>query len=187
MFLLCAAAVLNAQTVAALQGRVFDASGAALPKATITIVNPSAGFQTVASTDPDGRYYVPAIPAGSYEVTVAADGFRSEVIKGLTFEVGRTLVRDFRLDIGGRNEAVIVRAELPLLDLATSIVGHMMSPQAVQEIPLNGRHFVDLGPLVPGALAPSQTGFSTTPIRGTGALAFNTSGNREGRRISSTA
>jgi TonB dependent receptor-like, beta-barrel len=47
------------------------------------------------------------------------------------------------------------------------------------EIPLNGRHFVDLGPLVPGSVAPSQTGFSTTPIRGTGALAFNTSGNRE--------
>ena len=71
------------------------------------------------------------------------------------------------------------RAELPLLDRATSTVGHVVSPQTIQEIPLNGRHFVDLGPLVPGSVAPSQTGFSTTPIRGTGALAFNTSGNRE--------
>jgi hypothetical protein len=49
----------------------------------------------------------------------------------------------------------------------------------VHEIPLNGRHFVDLGLLVAGSLAPSQTGFSTTPIRGIGALAFNTAGNRE--------
>ena len=55
----------------------------------------------------------------------------------------------------------------------------MVSARTIQEIPLNGRHFVDLGPLVPGSVAPSQTGFSTTPIRGTGALAFNTSGNRE--------
>src|SRR6185503_19174090 len=114
-----------------------------------------------------------------YEVTVAGDGFRSEVIDALTFEVGRTLVRDFRLDIGPRAEAVVVTAELPLLDRATSTVGHVVSPQAIHEIPLNGRHFVDLGPLVPGSVAPSQTGFSTTPIRGTGALAFNTSGNRE--------
>ena len=51
--------------------------------------------------------------------------------------------------------------------------------QTVQQIPLNGRHFADLGLLVPGSVAPSQTGFSTTPIRGVGALAINTAGNRE--------
>jgi hypothetical protein len=130
------------------------------------------------SSDAQGRYNVPAIPPGRYEVTVAADGFRSEVIQELIFEVGRTLVRNFRLDIGRQSEAVIVKAELPLLDRATSTVGAVVSPQT-HEIPLNGRHFVDLGPLVPGSVAPSQTGFSTTPIRGTGALAFNTAGNRE--------
>jgi Carboxypeptidase regulatory-like domain/TonB dependent receptor-like, beta-barrel len=169
----------GAQTLATLQGRVVDASGAALPHASVTIQNPSAGFDTLAFSDTEGRYYIPAIPAGSYQVTVAADGFRSEVIEKLTFEVGRTLVRDFRLDIGRQSEAVLVEAELPLLDRATSTVGDVVSPQTIHEIPLNGRHFVDLGPLVPGSVTPSQTGFSTTPIRGTGALAFNTAGNRE--------
>ena len=106
-------------------------------------------------------------------------GFRSERIESLTFEVGRTLVRDFQLAVATRREAVVVSAELPLLDRATSVVGHVVSAQTVQEIPLNGRHFVDLGTLVPGSVAPSQTGFSTTPIRGTGALAFQTTGNRE--------
>jgi carboxypeptidase family protein/TonB-dependent receptor-like protein len=176
---LCTAALAGAQTFAVLQGRVFDASGAALPGASITIQNKSAAFQTTAFTDAEGRYNVPGIPAGSYTVTAAAEGFRSEVIDALTFEVGRTLVRDFRLDLGPRTEAVVVRAELPLLDRATSTVGHVLTPRTIHEIPLNGRHFVDLGPLVPGSVAPSQTGFSTTPIRGTGALAFNTSGNRE--------
>jgi len=177
--LLCTAAPATAQTLAVLEGRVFDASGAGLPYASITIRNESAAFQTTVSTDSEGHYYVPAIPAGSYTVTAAAVGFRSEVIDALTFEVGRTLVRDFRLGIGSRTEAVVVRVELPLLDLATSTVGHVVSPQTIHETPLNGRHFVDLGPLVPGSVAPSQTGFSTRPIRGTGALAFNTSGNRE--------
>jgi Carboxypeptidase regulatory-like domain/TonB dependent receptor-like, beta-barrel len=179
VLLLGTAAVVSGQTVATLQGLVCDVSGAALPRASITISNPATGFHTVVSTDAEGRYYVVAIPAGSYEVTAAADGFKPEIIQELTFEVGRTLVRDFELNLGGRSEAVIVAAELPLLDRATSTVGHVMSPQTIRGAPLNGRHFVDLGPLVPGSMAPSQTGFSTTPIRGTGALAFNTAGNRE--------
>jgi len=173
------AAVVSAQTLAALQGRVVDASGAALQSASITVENPEAGFVTTVSTDAEGRYHVHAIPAGSYQVTASADGFRREIIEDLTFEVGRTLVRDFHLNLGGRGEAVIVTAELPLLDQATSTVGHIVSPQTIRGAPLNGRHFVDLGPLLPGSLAPSQTGFSTTPVRGTGALAFNTAGNRE--------
>jgi carboxypeptidase family protein len=177
--LLCTATVSAAQSIATLQGRVIDVSGAALSNASITIRNPRAGFQTTVSSDAAGRYYVPAIPPGRYEVTVAAEGFRSEVIEELIFEVGRTLVRDFRLDVGLQSEAVIVEAELPLLDRATSTVGGVVSTQTIHGSPLNGRHFVDLGPLVAGSVAPSQAGFSTTPIRGTGALAFNTAGNRE--------
>ena len=130
-------------------------------------------------TDVEGRYHIAAIPAGSYEVIAAAPGFGSERIPDLTFEVGRTLVRDFRLPLGERTEALVVNPEVPLLDRATSTVGHVVSASKIQEIPLNGRHYIDLGLLVPASVAPSQTGFSTTPIRGTGALAFNTAGNRE--------
>jgi len=179
LLLLSCTALVHAQTVAALQGRVLDTSGAALRQASITILNHATGFRTVIATDAEGRYYVPAIPAGSYEVTAAADGFRPEIIEGLRFEVGRTLVRDFRLNIGSQSEAITVTAELPLLDRVSSTVGYVVSPETVHQMPLNGRHFVDLGLLVPGSVAPSQNGFSTTPIRGTGALAFNTAGNRE--------
>ena len=129
--------------------------------------------------DAEGRYYVAAIPTGTYTVTAEATGFRTESIEALNVDVGRTLVRDFRLAVGDRRETVIVRAEVPLVDRATATVGHVVTAQTVQQIPLNGRHFTDLGLLVPGSVAPSQTGFSTTPIRGIGALAFNTAGNRE--------
>jgi Carboxypeptidase regulatory-like domain/TonB dependent receptor-like, beta-barrel len=179
MLLIVTVSAASAQTLAALQGRVVDPSGAALPGASILVRNSATGLTSRAPTDAVGRYHVPAIPPGAYQVTAEAPGFRSERIESLTFEVGRTLVRDFQLAVDTRREVVVVNAELPLLDRATSIVGHVVSAQAVQEMPLNGRHFVDLGALVPGSVAPSQTGFSTTPIRGTGALAFNTSGNRE--------
>jgi len=173
------AASAHGQTMAALQGRVADSSGAALPGASVKARDVATGLTSVAAADAEGRYHVPAITAGTYQVTAEAPGFRAERIDSLTFEVGRTLVRDFTLEVDARREAVVVSAELPLLDRATSVVGHVVSPPAVQEIPLNGRHFVDLGMLVPGSVAPSQTGFSTTPIRGTGALAFQTTGNRE--------
>lgn len=177
--LLLVPAPAGAQTTAALQGAVSDASGAVVPAATVTVRNKSAGFEGSASSDSEGRYQILAIPTGNHEVTASAAGFRTETIEAVTFEVGRTLVQDFHLQLGDRSEFVVVRADLPLVDRATSTLGHVVSPRTVQDAPLNGRHFIDLGLIAPASVAPSQTGFSTTPIRGTGALAFNTAGNRE--------
>jgi hypothetical protein len=169
----------SAQTMAMLQGHVFDSSGAVLPGATIRVRDDSAGFDRTAITDVEGRYYLAAIPVGIYRVIVEAPGFRTEVIAELVVEVGRTLVRDFRLGVGDRAESVVVTAERPLLDRASSTLGHVVTEETVHEIPLNGLHFTDLGLLVPASVAPSQAGFSSRPIRGVGALAINTSGNRE--------
>ncbi len=169
----------SGQTMAALQGRVSDSSGAALPGASVTARDVATRLTSTGHADAAGRYHLPAITAGTYQVTAEARGFRSERIESLTFEVGRTLVHDFVLAVDTQRDTVVVSAELPLIDRATSIVGHVVSSKAVQELPLNGRHFVDLGMLVPGSVTASQTGFSTTPIRGTGALAFQTTGNRE--------
>ena len=175
----CASARSYAQPAAALQGRVLDESGAVLQGASITVRDNSTRFSTVVDTDRDGRYYLAAIPAGAYEVKAAAPGFRPEIINSLIVDAGRTLVRDFQLSVGTQQDAVIVHAEVPLIDRATATVGHVVSEQTIQGMPLNGRHFMDLALLVPGAVAPSQTGFSSRPIRGIGTLAFNIAGNRE--------
>ena len=176
---LLGASPLRAQSNAALQGQVFDASGAVLRGATIIVRNDSSGFYRSVETDGDGRYKVGAIPAGSYEVTAETTGFKSIALAAMRFDVGRTLVRDFHLEVGDRRETVVVAGDAPLIDRASSIVGHVVTPETMQEIPLNGRHFTDLGLLGPGSVAPSQTGFSTTPQRGMGAFAINTAGNRE--------
>ena len=173
------AAPLNAQTSATLQGRVFDESGALIPGATITVRSESTGFNQVDSTDAEGRYAFTAMPPGGYEITAAATEFRSETVAQLTLEVGRTIVHDFRLDVGDTAETVVVAADALLVDRASSIVGHVVTATTIQGIPLNGSHFTDLGLLVPGSVAPSQAGFATRPIRGLGALAINTAGNRE--------
>ena len=70
-------------------------------------------------------------------------------------------------------------AEAPAIESTTTSVGQVINQRTVQEIPLNGRHFVDLGLLIPGSVAPQQNGFLTAPLRGQGSFAFNTAGNRE--------
>ena len=178
LVILCAFSSVEAQTTA-LRGRVVDESGAVIPAAAIRVRDDSTGFAVSVVTDPEGHYVIAAIPAGTYAVTAEAPGFRAEVIASLNVDAGRTLVRNFLLVVGERNENIVVRAEVPLVDLATATVGHVVPGPVVQQMPLNGRHFTDLGLLVPGSVAPSQTGFSSRPIRGIGSLAFNTAGNRE--------
>jgi hypothetical protein len=179
VFVLLAALPLFAQSSATLQGRVLDVSGGTVADATITLRSRSVDFDASVHTDSAGRYVIVEIPAGTYVVEAAAAGLRPEIIEELVLDVGRSVIRDFRLQIGELSEAVVVRAETPLVDRATTVVGHVVTGRTVVEAPLNGRHFTDLGLLVPGSVAPSQTGFSTTPSRGLGALAINTAGNRE--------
>jgi hypothetical protein len=176
---LCVVAPCAAQTLTSLEGRVLDTSGGSIPNAVITIGDPERGFSLAARTATDGRYHAGPFPAGVYRVVAEAPGFRVEVIERLTIDVGRVVVRDFTLVISDRTEDVVVRADVPLVERATATVGNVVTRDAIQDIPLNGRHFMDLGPLVPGGVAPSQTGFSSRPIRGVGALAFNVAGNRE--------
>jgi hypothetical protein len=162
-----------------LQGRVFDPSGASLPGADVNVSNDAIGFAVSVRTDSDGRYSIAAIPAGAYTVTVGAAAFRTEIVSDMILDVGRTVVRDFRLALGERSETVVVRQDVPLVERATATIGHVVTGETIEDIPLNGRHFLDLGLLVPGSVAPSQNGFSSRPIRGVGALAFNVTGNRE--------
>src|SRR6185369_16041745 len=74
---------------------------------------------------------------------------------------------------------VQVTSDLPIVETATTSVGTVISQRTVQEIPLNGRHFVDLGLLIPGSVTPPQNGFLTAPLRGQGSFGLNTAGGRE--------
>ena len=100
-------------------------------------------------------------------------------MEALTTDVARTLVQEVHLEIGDISQEVTVKSQAILIDGATTSVGHVIDGRTVQEIPLNGRYFLDLAVLAPGSVTASQNGFNTTPTRGLGALAINTAGNRE--------
>ena len=166
------------QANATLQGQVTDSSGGGVPGAQVSAQQRGTGLERTALTDRSGLYSVASLPPGVYVIKATAPGFSSKIVDDLLLEAGRTLVRDFQLAVSDRVEAVTVRAAAAPTDLATS-VGHVVSPAAVRTLPLNGQRFLDLALLVPGSVAPSQAGFSTTPIRGRGALAINSGGHRE--------
>lgn len=89
------------------------------------------------------------------------------------------MTQDFQLEAGDISEALSVSPATNLVEAATVSVGHVVDQLMVQEVPLNGRYFLDLGLLVPGSVSPPQGAFSAAPMRGLGSLAINTAGNRE--------
>src|SRR6516162_3578843 len=106
-------------------------------------------------------------------------GFQGERVKDLVLEVSQNSVQNFALKVATAQETITVEATVPIIETTTATVGQVIDQKTVQEIPLNGRHFVDLGLLIPGSVTPPQNGFLTAPLRGQGSFAFNTAGNRE--------
>src|SRR5207248_1525714 len=84
-----------------------------------------------------------------------------------------------KLGVAALSENVTVTGTSPVIETATVSVGQVMAERTVQEIPLNGRHFVDLGPLMPGGVTPPQNAGLSAPLRGQSAFSFFSAGNRE--------
>ena len=168
-----------AQTSGTIEGTVTDPSGAAVVGAKITVRNEGTGQERITQTDSAGAYQVAALPVGTYQVELQAQGFQGQILKGLVLQVSQTVVQNVQLAVGGVTQEVTVTAEGGAIESGTITVGQVIDRKTVQEIPLNGRHFVDLGLLIPGTVTPPQNGFLTAPLRGQGSFAINTAGNRE--------
>jgi hypothetical protein len=179
LLLLSTTPFLLAQSTGTISGTVTDPSGAVIPGATVVVRNEGTGLERTTPTNSDGGYQFPALPVGSYRVEVRAKGMRSELLTGLVLHVSQIAVQNLKLEVAKASEVVTVSSEAPVIDAGTMTVGEVINQRTVQEIPLNGRHFVDLGLLLAGTVTPPQNGFLTAPLRGQGSFAINTAGNRE--------
>ena len=168
-----------AQSTTGIRGTVTDEQGGAIPGANIVLRNQATGEERATVSDRTGLYQIVSLPVGLYRLEVKASGFQTRVVTDIRLEVAQTAVHNVRLGLGSMTEEVAVVGEAPAIESTTTSVGQVIDQRTVQEIPLNGRHFVDLGLLIPGSVAPQQNGFLTAPLRGQGSFAFNTAGNRE--------
>ncbi len=167
------------QTTASIKGTVTDASGAVIAGAKIVVKNSALGIERTAASSSEGYYEVPALPPGSYSVEVQMQGFQHSIASGVILAVSQNAVQNFSLQIASSDTIITVESTQAIIESTTMSVGQVIDQKTVQEIPLNGRHFVDLALLIPGTVTPPQNGFLTAPLRGQGSFAFNTAGNRE--------
>src|SRR5438552_2500813 len=143
----------EAQITGSVGGNVHDASGAVLPGVTVTVRGPSLQKESVAAlSGANGAYRVALIPPGVYDVTAALPGFTPQTRKDVEVAINQQTTLDFSMAVGGRSEAVEVEAEIPLVEVERSAVSARVSQQTIDALPLNGRNYVDLVSLVPGAL-----------------------------------
>ncbi|HEX7334215.1 MAG TPA: TonB-dependent receptor [Pyrinomonadaceae bacterium] len=176
--LLAIAVSTRAQSTASIDGQVFDQQGAVVSGVRITAKSPAIGVERVATSDQKGRYQVAALPVGDYSIGASASGFKTRVLE-LRIEVGRRITQDLKLEVGDVSEQVTVSSTNEEIERSTTSVGHVVDRRMVQDLPLNGRYFLDLGLLVPGSVTSPQGAFSSAPIRGLGSFSMTTAGNRE--------
>jgi outer membrane receptor protein involved in Fe transport len=179
LFVLGSSAIVQAQSTATLKGTVVDAQGAFVAGASVTVRNLATNTERKSQSDNNGAFELSALPAGSYRIEIKKDGFQTLVVESFNLEVGTIFTETYALKIGTVTETAVVVSEAPVIDAGTTSVGQVISRKVVQDIPLNGRHFVDLALLIPGTVTPPANGFLTAPLRGQGSFSFNTAGNRE--------
>jgi hypothetical protein len=168
-----------AQSTAALQGTVTDSSGAVVPGAKIIVRNQGTAQERTVESDSAGVYVVPSLPVGLYRVSVTASGMQSVAVTNVLLEVGQTVGQNFSLRVASSTEVVEVTSSAPVVTSESVTLGEVIDQKTVQEIPLNGRHFLDIGFLVPGTVTPPQNANLAAPLRGQGFFGLNTAGGRE--------
>lgn len=179
VFLLVINISLFGQSSGALQGTIMDATQSPIPKAAVTIKEQRTGEERAVVSDSAGNYFAPALAAGTYRVEAKAPGMAVTAITGVVVPVGTTVRQDINLKVASTSEVVEIVGGAPVVESATVSVGSVVNQTTVQEIPLNGRHFVDLALLTPGTVTPPANGFLTAPLRGQGSFSFNSAGARE--------
>ena len=148
----------HAQTpTGSVSGTVWDVNHARLPGASVIVKNVDNGVSRSLTTDDEGEFNAPALFPGSYKITAEADGFRLQELTA-TVTTGTITTLNLILELAGLKESIVVADPAPLLQYDQNQIGDVITRKQIENLPLNGRNFLDLAKLEPGV---------TNPIRGT--------------------
>jgi hypothetical protein len=139
-----------AQTAGTIAGTVTDASDAALPGVTVTARNGDTGLIRTVLTGAQGRYAIPALPPGTYEIRLELTGFTPQLRRNVQLAVAETLALNVTMQVGGVALEEVVTAGASLVNTSTSELSYLVGSQAIEQLPLNGRNYTDLALLQPG-------------------------------------
>jgi len=155
---------LGAQTVTgSIQGRVYDSTGAAISGASITAVNDETGISHKTSASATGDYQITLLPPGEYTVTAEKSGFQKSA-KKVHLVLGAAGNVDFSLSVGQVTQEVSVQDVGEVAEPTRTMVSSVIDEQKIQDLPVNGRQFIDFALLAPGVKIGDTTSGSTDVI-----------------------
>ena len=183
LLLLVGAQLASAQTnTAQVSGVVNDSTGGVLPGATVTAVQPATGTVIERVTDGEGRFFLPELRIGNWDITAVLPGFGAQTVPGVVLQIGQTVRLDFVLGLEGLSEQITVAANAaPLLQSTTAEISDVIGNREVVQIPLSQRNFLALAQLSDSVIIPPG-GTRGAALGQTGPLP-NIGGQRAGHNI----
>jgi len=162
------------ETTGTIQGVVTDQSAAILPGATVVVKHVETGRTQEVVSNETGRYTVPYLRPGTYDLTFSMSGFQAATVRGVKLSVNDRLEVNGTLTVGALTQTVDVVGSTTLIQHTPQVQSLMGSTQ-VQELPLNNRNFVQLATLVPGVTSnlPDEIGIGLTNV-----VSVSMAGNR---------
>jgi len=145
------------------QGRVYDSTGAVIPGAQISVVNTATSLSRTATTDTNGDYQLALLPVGDYVVTANRKGFQKQV-KKVHLDVGQVGAVNFTLPLGEVTQEVQVEDVGVTAEPTRTMVSSVIDEHKIENLPVNGRQFIDFALLAPGVTIGDTTSGSTDVI-----------------------
>ncbi|MDA2935126.1 carboxypeptidase regulatory-like domain-containing protein, partial [Acidobacteria bacterium AH-259-D05] len=150
------------QTTGIISGTVADETGGVLPGVEVTARNTETGLTRTAISDDEGRYRLAQLAPGTYELVAELTGFQTALVQGISLSMAQEAVIAVTLRVGEITEQVIVSAEVSLVETTSANVGALVDTQTIQDLPLNGRDFIQLAALQEGVVIPTSANASRT-------------------------
>ncbi len=139
------------KTSGTITGTLTDPSGAVVPGATVSLVNERTGAARETATNEEGSFSFPELDAGTYRINVNKAGFKKLSLRNVELHVADVTTLNLKMEMGAATETVMVEAAPVAVNTSTGEVSNIISGEQVRELPMNGRNFVQLTTLVPGA------------------------------------
>jgi hypothetical protein len=148
-------------TTGGISGSVIDQSGGVIPDARVTISDPSTGFTRTTTSNAAGLYTFSDLQPATYRLKVSAKGFADAVVKDVVVEAAHTIDLKVEMKVGATTQVVEVSAQAQVLETTSNTLSTTISPEAIQDLPLEGRDALQFAQLVAGATTGGQERYTT--------------------------
>lgn len=164
LFLLTALSALSMAQVptGSVRGQIKDQADAVVSGARITVTNKDTGAERTFTTKSDGEYQITNLQPGEYEIKIAASGFKT-ALSPIVVQVGENVTVEFKLEVGAANETVVITSETPAINTTDFKVDGVVNRKQIDNLPLNGRSFLQLAMLEPGVTVEAVDNPGTSP------------------------